>query len=140
MIAVGATGLALLVCAAVFTGRSGANVEVQYGEVLADKSDVRAICQIVSRERWAALQRAVRRRDARCFQESLRQLAFGRLCRVAGTWWGGSPAAVAFYEDTRNPSRSVEYALYYHKSRWEFVGCSHYDATHDRLPKGLAWP
>src|SRR5882672_9383802 len=123
-IAAGAAGLVLLGCAVSLSGRSGANVEVQYGEVLADKNDVRTIRQIVSRERWTALGRAVRRRDARYFQESVRQLAFGRLRRVAGTWWGGSPAAVAFYEDTRNPSRSVEYALYYHKSHWKFVGCS----------------
>jgi hypothetical protein len=60
---------------------------------------------------------------------------------VTGTWWGGSPAAVAFYEDTRNPRHSVEYAVYYHKGHWRFAGSSQYDANYGRLRKGdLASP
>jgi hypothetical protein len=76
MITAGAAGLVLLGCAVFFSGHSGANIEVQYEGVLADKNDVRTIRQIVSHERWAALGRAVRRRDARYLQESIRQLAY----------------------------------------------------------------
>ncbi len=136
MITAGTAGLVLLGCALFFIGRSGAEVEVQYGAVLADRNDVRTIRQIVSHERWVALGRAIRCRDVTSFKNSVRQLAFGRLRQVAGTWWGGSPAAVAYFEDTRNPSRSVEYALYYRKSHWRFAGCSYYDPNDQRLPKG----
>jgi len=46
IITAGTAGLVLLGCVLFFSARSGANVEVQYGEVLADKNDVRTIRQI----------------------------------------------------------------------------------------------
>src|SRR5438445_4041565 len=118
-----ATGaIVFLACAACFFGPSDHGVEVEYVGVLADKGDVHTIRHIVSHEQWAALYRSVRRRDARCFQESLGQLAYGKLRQITGTWGPGPPDALAIYENTRDKSRCVEYALRYHKGRWTFAG------------------
>ncbi len=132
-IAVATLGLMLVAYAAVFLGHSGSKVEVRYGdrELPLKKDDLQMIQNIVSRQRWAALYRAVGRRDSRYLRESTRQLVFGRLRWIGCEWWSGSPAVVAMYEDTKDGTRSFKYALRYHKNqnRWTFAGYTYYDST-----------
>lgn len=110
-------GFGLLGCAVLLHGHYQSQFEVRYGECLADRNDVRTIRQIVSHERWAALWRAVCRRDARGIRDCVRQLAFGHLRLIVGVN-DGLPAAEAYYEDSSNTRYWAQYTLRYRNDRW----------------------
>jgi hypothetical protein len=125
----------LLGCAALLHDHSAPKFEVRYGGCLADRNDVRTILHILSRERWADVWRTVHRLDMRGAQASLKELAFGRVYRVAGADWAGSPAAVVMYRNTINESRSLRYALRYHNGKWVRAGGDHHDFAQERWAK-----
>jgi hypothetical protein len=121
----------MLVSAALFYDVHQPTFEVQYGGPLADKSDVRSILQIVSRERWAGLWFAIRSRNASALRICVRQLAFGRLRLIIGGGSADQPEATAFYDERRNERYWAEYTLHYQNGRWTFYSYSYHDARYD---------